>query len=195
MLTATDRSSTGGASSPEHPTVCLWPYVPGVYGRDALYRVWKAMEEEGAIPSAFWDRAMHPETCGDLASFIKTFDGNPSNVLLMVQGVLNGSCIGCLWLSEIVPDHQAFLSIWMSRKFRHSAREASRQAIDYAFTTWNLAQLWAITPWSGAMNLAKRMGFKHEAILPEFCRFPNHNYDVHVLCLKKVRWENGLDIS
>ena len=194
MLTATDKSSTAGASSPETGIVRLWPYVPGVYGRDALYRVWRAMENEGAMPHAFWDRALHPETCGDFTSFIRTFEGSATTVLFMVEGPPGHGLIGCLWLSEIMPNHQAFLSIWMARKFRRFAREASRQAIDSAFSMWNFQQLWAITPWAAARNLALHMGFRREALLPAFCRFPEQHYDVHVLRLTREVW-NGLNFS
>lgn len=193
MSIVQDRSSIVGALSPETTTVKLWPYAPGFYGRDALYRVWLAMEEAGDTQRAFWDRAMWPEIGGDLASFIKAFDGVPTTVLLLVEGPPAQQLIGCLWLSELIKDHQAFLSIWMSKSGRPYAREASKQAIDYAFTGWNLAQLWAITPWAGAANLARRMGFERVAVLPDYCRFPETNYDVTVLRLTKARWGNGVD--
>src|ERR1044071_1776955 len=83
MLMTKDNSSTVGAPSPDALTgavVRLWPYAPGVYGRDALYRVWKLMEDDGATKRAFWDDA-HVQTGGDLVSFVTMFNG-PQRLLL-----------------------------------------------------------------------------------------------------------------
>ena len=166
----------------------LWPYVPGVYGRDALARVWQVLEREGLIQKAFWDRAITPETCGDLASFIKTFDGNPSTQLAMIEGPPDGKLIGCIWCSEIVPQHQAFISIAVTKAGRPSAMEAGVHAITYAFRSWSLHQLWAITPWHGALALATQLGFQKVATLPDYCRFPDRVYDAHLLRLTKEAW-------
>ena len=176
-------SSTAGASSPE---IRLWPYVPGVYRRDALYRVWALMEQDGETIRAFWDRASSPETCADLASFIKTFDGVPTTQLAMVEGP--GGLIGCIWCSEIMIGHQAFISIWMRKDSRTYAQAAAIQAITHAFQAWELRQLWAITPWHNALALAVRLGFEHIATLPDYCRFPDRSYDAHVLRLTKETW-------
>lgn len=182
--TQTLRPSTDGVSSPE---VTLWPYAPGVYGRDALHRVWSLMEAEGATKRVFWERAMTPETAGDLASFIKTFDGVPSTQLALVSGE-EGSLIGCIWVSDVTPGHQAFISIWMSKAGLPYSMEASRKALDYSFTQWSLAQLWAVTPWHRALALAVRLGFKKVGTMPAYCRWPSGPLDVHILRLTKEQW-------
>lgn len=188
MQTVPIKSSMDGAPSPDVGTVKLWPYLPGVYGRDCLYRVWAAMEAEGATHRAFWDRASFPDTCGDLASFIKAFDGNPSTQLALVEGPPDQRLIGCIWVSDVIPTHQAFISIWMKRGSQEHAIDAGRQVIDYSFATWNLRQLWAVTPWQRAMALAVRLRFRRVAVMPEYCRYGEHLYDVHVLRLTKEQW-------
>ena len=188
MLTASDRLSTDGALSPDQSQVTLWLYQPGLYGRDALYSVWRAMEDDGATQQAFWDRAFYPDTCGDLASFIKVFDGTPGVHLAMVQGPPDQKLIGCIWVSDLMPGHQAFISIWMQRQSRAYAMEAGRQALDYVFAAWHLKQIWAVTPWQRALALGIRLGFHHVACLPQYCRFPTRTYDVHVLRLTKEAW-------
>src|SRR6476469_4322939 len=86
--TTTAPLSTPGAPSPnpvEGARVRLWPYTPGLFGmRDTLYRVWKLMEDDGATPLAFWDETGFA-TSGDLASFIRAFDGVPGKVLILVE--------------------------------------------------------------------------------------------------------------
>lgn len=146
------------------------------------------MEQEGSTLKAFWDRGTTPETCADLASFIKTFDGNPSMQLAMVE--VDGQIAGFLWLSEIIIGHQAFISIWMRKEYRQYAEAASRLVIQQAFDTYQLTQLWVLTPWQRAKALAVRTGFTQVGTMPGFCRIVDTSYDVHILRLTKEQW-NG----
>ena len=182
-----ERSSIVGVASPETAIVRLWPYQPGVYGRDALYQVWRAMEDAGETAKTFWGGALTPETCGDLAWFMKMFDDG-AHRLAFVERLEDHVCIGFIWLSDLVVEHQAFLSIWMSQAGRAMAVEAGRQAVAYAFATWHVQQLWGLTPWHRAKALAAQIGFRQVATLPGFCRFPDAVYDVHVLRLTKEEW-------
>ena len=166
--------------------VRLWPYVPGVYGRDALYRVWRLIEDHQAALRCFWDQAILPTTGGDLASFVKTFDGTPGRFLLMVESIRSNQLCGCLWFTEIQPGHQAFISIFMAKAARGKAtEEASALAIRYAMESYQLRQLWAVTPWPDAAHLCERMGFWREAILPDFAWVRGERYPVMVFRLTR----------
>lgn len=195
MLIVTDKPCTAGASSPDGltgPHVRLWPYVPGAYGRDALYRVWRAMEADGATRQAFWDET-DPTTGADLATFIRLFDGVPSKLLLMIERA--NVLVGCFWLSDIRPGHQAFASMWMDKAARGRwTHEAAQLALGYSLATFQLQQLWALTPWPHAGTLCVRMGFRLVASLPEFCQRGVDRLPVSVYRLTKEHYY-GLDIS
>ena len=192
MLTTTDISSIHGASSPKTETVRLWPYAPGVYGRDALYRVWRAMEEDGATKQALWDEV--GETGADLVSFVKAF-ADPSRLLLMIERLDTGALCGCFWVTQMSPGHQAFVGMWM----QHAARgplsvEAARLALAHTFEYGQFRQLWAVTPWRAAAALCRRMGFLHTATLEAFCIWDGQPKDVLVLRLTKEAFD-GFDIQ
>ena len=160
MQTLINKSCTAGELSPDAltgPTVRLWPYAPGVYGRDCLYRIWRLIEDEDCAARCFWDQAILPATAGDLANFIKAFEGVSNRLLLMVE-VLNGSrLVGCCWFTEIQVGHQAFGSIFMVKTARGPmAEEAARLAIGYIFTLADLEQLWGLTPWPEAAAFVQR---------------------------------------
>lgn len=184
MLTTMTNTSTAGASSPDTLTgalVRLWPYAPGVYGRDALYRVWKLMEDDGATKQAFWDDAQ-----GDLVSFVQMFAG-PERLLLMIERIDTGTLCGCFWVSQMVPGHQAFVGMWMQRWHRGPVTvDAARLALDYVFAAGNFRQLWALTPWLSGMAICRRMGFEDVAVLPKFCRDGETERAVHVYRLRRT---------
>lgn len=193
MLTATDKSSTAGVPSPDRltgPTIRLWPYVPGVYGRDALYRVWKAMEDDGATKQTLWDEA-HLEAGADLVSFVQLFNST-QRLLLMIERVDTGLLCGCFWVSQMTLGHQAFVSMWMQKGSRGAySVEAARLALAYTFAAGAYQQLWALTPWVSAGALCHQMGFALVAVLPQFCWWPPRMKDVHVYRLTReaFRWE------
>lgn len=183
-----DKSSTASASSLDRltgKTVRLWPYVPGVYGRDALYRVWKMMEDDGGTRQAFWDET-DPETGGDLASFIKAFDGTKNRLLLMVEGLDAKQLIGCIWFAEIAVGHQAFGSIWMHKMARgQRTLEACSLALRHAFESFQLRQVWSITPWPTAGMLCERLGYREVTRLPDFCKRGEDFLDVMIYRVTK----------
>lgn len=166
--------------------VRLWPYVPGVYGRDALYRVWKMIEDHHASLRCFWDQGRLPDVGGDLVNFVKTFDGTPGRLLLMVEGLLSRQLCGCLWFTEMQPGYQAFISIFMAKAARGKAtEEAARLAIRYSLDTYNFRQLWAATPWPDAAYLCQRMGFEPEATLRDFAMVDGQLHAVRVFRLTR----------
>ncbi len=192
MLTMPETSSTPGALSPDALTgtaVRLWHYVPGVYGRDALYRVWKAMEDDGATKHAFWDDAYLP-TGGDCASFICAFEGATNKILMLVERVDTGKLCGCLWVTQVVPGHHAFLSQWMQQEARGPlALEAAQMVIRGLFEIVHLRQIWAMTPWVAAGALCRRCGFERVAVLPDHCLWESGTKDVSLYRLTRPRWE------
>mgnify|MGYP001559356118 CR=1 FL=1 len=151
--------------------VRLWPYEPGAYGRDTLYRVWKLMEDDQATRDCFWDEA-NLETGADLGSFIQAFEGVASKQLLMIERCDTGMLCGCFWVAQIQPNHQAFVSMWMHKDARGPmSGKAAHMALNYTFTRWNLMQVFAMTPWASAGTLCKMMGFTKTAVLPDFCKW------------------------
>lgn len=185
-----------GALNPDALTgqaVRLWPYAPGVYGRDALYQVWKMMEEDGATKQAFWDEA-HLENGADLASFVQMFSG-PQRLLLMIERRETGKLCGCFWVSQMVPGHQAFVGMWMRKSARGAcSTEAAQLALAYTFEIGAFRQLWALTPWVNAAVLCQQMGFVEIACLPEFCQWASDYKDIHVLRLTREAFD-GVNLS
>lgn len=195
MLTPTDQCSTAGALSPDALTgegVRLWPYAPGVYGRDALYRVWRLMEEDGATKQAFWDEA-HPETGADLVSFVRLFS-DTSKMLLMIERTDTGKLCGCFWVSQMIPGHQAFVGMWMQAGSRGALSvEAARLALAYTFQWGSFHHLWALTPWPTAGALCRRVGFTFVATLEAFCVWKGRAIPVRLYRLTKEAFD-GLDV-
>lgn len=179
------------ATLTETATVRLWPYAPGVYGRDALYRVWKLMEDDGATKQAFWDEAMW-ETGGDLASFMRGFDG-PQKLLLLIERVDTGQLCGCFWVTQMSLGHQAFVGMWMQSGARGALSvEGARLSLRYTFDVTEAKQLWALTPWPKAAALCIRTQFELVAILPDFCRWEGKDKDVRVYRLTREAFHEFL---
>lgn len=173
--------------------VRLWPYAPGVYGRDALYRLWRLMEDDGATKQAFWDEA-HYESGADLVSFVKLFGGS-NRLLLMIERIETGKLCGCFWVSQMTAGHQAFVGMWMRRGSRGSLSiESAQLALRYTFESGGFRQLWALTPWANAAVLCRQMGFHEIACLPEFCQWETGYKDIHMLRLTKEAFD-GVHIS
>lgn len=167
----------------------LWHYQPGVYGRDALYRVWRLMEDDGATKQAFWDEADRA-TGGDLASFVCGFEGATNKLLMLVERLDTGKLCGCLWVTQIVPGHQAFIGQWMQQEARGAmAVEAAHLTIKGLFDVVGVQQVWAFTPWLGAGALCRRMGFTKLATLPNYCQWEGRGKDVALYQLTRARWE------
>lgn len=172
-------------------TIRLWPYAPGVYGRDALYRVWKAMEDDGATKRAFWDET--GDTGADLVSFVRSF-ADPNKLLLMIERQETGQLCGCFWVNQIVVGHQAFVGMWIKTDTRGPVSvEAARMALAYTFDHGQFRQLWAVTPWREAAALCRRVGFVTVAELPEFCLWQGKSLGVWVLRLTKEAF-NGISL-
>ena len=167
----------------------LWPYVPGLYGRDTLYRIWRAMEDDGSTHKAFWDSGVDSSLAADLGSFAKSFHDTTTKVMFMVESAETWTLVGAIWFTMIAQGHQATASIWMSKAARGAiTREASQLALDYAFSAWNLHQVWCQTPWPEARALAMRLGFSHAAVLPDYCWYDGQLLTVQVYRLTKERW-------
>ena len=171
--------------------VRIWPYEPGAYGRDTLYRVWKLMEDDQATRACFWDEA-NLETGADLASFIQAFEGVTSKQLLMIERCDTGLLCGCFWVTQIQPNHQAFVSMWMHSDARGPmSGVAAHMALNYTFTRWNLGQVFAMTPWANAGALCRMMGFSRTAVLPDFCKWTDGKFlpvSIYRLVREALRW-------
>lgn len=194
MLTTTDKLSTDGALSHNvstDGTVRIWPYESGAYGRDALYRVWKLMEDDQATKACFWDEA-HYESGADLCSFIQSFEGVKDKQLLMIERCDTGLLCGCFWIGQIRLNHQAFVSMWMQQSARGPMSGAAAQiALQYTFRRWNLRQVFAMTPWAIAGTLCRMMGFTRIAVMPEFCQWTDGTFlpvSLYRLTKEGVRW-------
>lgn len=147
------------------------------------------MEEDGATRLSFWDET--GVTGGDLASFIKAFDGT-TNVLLMIERRESKALCGAFWVTQIHPGHQAFVSMWMRHEHRGTVTvEAAALALSYTFDSLAVQQVWSITPWFNAGALCRHMGFEQVAVLPEFCQLAVGTGDVFLYRLTKDRWNHG----
>lgn len=171
----------------------LWHYVPGVYGRDALYRVWRLMEDDGATKQAFWDDA-YLATGGDCASFICAFEGAANKILMLVERLDTGQLCGCIWVTQIVPGHQAFTSQWMQKSARgRRSVEAARLVLRGLFEVVQVRQVWAMTPWRAAGALCQRLGFVHMTTLQDYCLWESEPKDVALYRLTKGQFDAQRD--
>lgn len=143
------------------------------------------MEEHGDTRRAFWDEAML-DTGGDLASFIKAFDGATNKLLLLIARTDTNKLCGCFWASQIQMGHQAFVGMWMQSASRGSLTvSAAQAALRYTFDTIQARHLWALTPWAHAGTLCRRMGFRAVSVLPEFCQWDSCWKDVTIYRLTR----------
>lgn len=165
----------------------LYPYAPGVFGRDALYRVWKVMEDDGSTDRAFWDETGFA-TSGDLASFIRAFDGVPGKLLIMVVRNDTNKLCGAIWLTQLVYGHQAFVSMWMTKEARGPiALDAATLVLPPLFRMLELQQLWAVTPWPQAGAMCRRVGFTKWNRLPSYCKWHGQIKDAWLYRLTRER--------
>lgn len=186
--TTTATPSTVGAPDPlggDH--VRLWPYAPGVFGRDALYKVWKLMEEDGATPYAFWDETGFA-TSGDLACFIRSFDGVAGKLVVMVEHLQTQQLCGAIFFVNMVQGHQAYVTMWMAKAYRGVlALEAAQLVLPPVFRMFAWQQLWAVTPWPNAGAMCRRVGFQRWCLLPGYCQWEGKAKDVWLYRLTRER--------
>ena len=185
-ITARSNPQNNGLDRLTGKHVRLWPYAPGYYSRDLVYRLWRIVEDEKAIPLTFWGRftvlSETPiETRGDLMDFARIL-ATTNGVLLIVTETQTDALAGFIWFEEIVPKYKAVAGIFMRQKYwGDPATEAGRLGERYAFETLDLQSLWAITPWQAAINYCKRIGFKPIALLPDFALINGRERDVTFL--------------
>lgn len=174
------------------PTVMLVPYARGYSPRDMLYRLWRAMEEEGLSKYVFhsWQgKATLFDQRGDLVEFIKMFEPDHGARPLVIALSADGQKLaGAIWIDDVIMGHRANLSIFMLKDYRgESALEAGLMAMDYFTTLFNLPTLWSFTPWRHAAELARKGGFQDVAILPGYVRHEGEEKAVYVLKWTKER--------
>src|SRR5881296_2120366 len=150
--------------------VRVWPYQRGTYVRDAIYGLWRMVENSQAGHRLFWG-SQEPEAIhGDLTAFCEFFDPirNPGRLLLIVQAIETNAVAGFIWFDDLIPSFRAFGSIFMLPQFRGApSREAVHLGLRYAFEVQDWQSVWAATPWGEAAKLLADSGFSCVALLPE----------------------------
>lgn len=193
-VTTQSKSDNNGLDRLTGKQVRLWPYASGYYARDLVYRLWRIVEDEKAIPLIFWarfavSRETPVETRGDLIDFARIL-GTTNGVLLIVTEIQTDALAGFIWFEQIVPKYKAMAGIFMRQKYwGDPAIEAGRLAERYAFETLDLQALWAETPWQSAVNYCQRIGFKLMAVLPDFTLINGKEHDVTFLRITKGEYD------
>lgn len=173
----------------------LVPYFRGVQGPDFIAGLWHLMVEDNALEHVF--QAVMPgdrlaDLAYDLTNFVRFFDPlDGSRVLVVVVAKATDeqpeAIAGLIWFDELIPGHRASINIWIRQPYRGGlAREAARLAIRGAFLRWELQTLWASTPWQSAYAIARRCGFKPEAVLHQYVHTRHGLMDLHVLRLSRA---------
>lgn len=165
--------------------VRVWPYLREAgYPRDILGRLWTVIEQAGDGPRAFWGLPGPNAQKMDLPAFCAFFS-HPEKVVLFVTSLDGEDLWGMVWFEELC-GHRAFGSTYMVPDARGAkALEAVQLACAYLHRTYDIEQIWALTPWKEAGQLIHRAGFTRMATLPEFAQVEGLRYDVGVY--RKVR--------
>ena len=169
--------------------VKILPYARGYVPRDTLFRLWKTMEDDEIADFVFHSHLENGtpyKTAGDLVEFMKMFDPDAKRFLLIILSVEGDIILGATWFDDVIVKHKASMSIFMIKGHRgDTAAEAAKISLDYAFNALDMKMIWAFTPWPHAVNLAKKVGFKPIATLPEILPQQYGNKDMHILRIKR----------
>lgn len=177
--------------------VMLMPYSRGYCPRDTLYRLWRMMDDEGLTKYVFHSATENGTPYpmgGDLVDFVKMFEPeHGKRFLLIVLDVTGEQLVGALWFDDIVGNHRASISIFMTEGYRgDAAEEAGRMALDYVFNQFCFMEIWAFTPWLHASRLAEKCGFVPIAVLPSLIPGKKETMDMRVLKITKEQFDGRL---
>lgn len=163
----------------------LWLYERESFPRDALYLLWRLVEDERGAPTLFYPQGAESHR-GDLVDFVSTFSG-PGRMLLVAQSLGEApTLMGMIWFDQIEVGRRANVNIFFRKAhYGPPVMDLSRLALAWAFETLRLASVWAFTPWPVAGQLCQRMGFGKVAALPEFVTVGDTPLEVHVWRLRK----------
>jgi RimJ/RimL family protein N-acetyltransferase len=176
--------------------VRLWPYQRGAYARDAIYALWRMVENSKAGHKLFWGSHDPDAIHSDLTAFCEFFDPirNPGRLLLMVQTIETNTLAGLIWFDDIIPKFRAFGSIFILPQYRGEAsREAVHVALRFAFEVQEWQSVWGVTPWPEAAKLIEKAGFERLAILPNFALVQGQPKSVFIYVISKEKFSYGLD--
>lgn len=176
-------------SALDSPFCALRPYVRGHVARDALYWMWRAMEEDAAADKVFHGQLpgnLPFSLRGDLPAFCAYFS-EPGRLTAMVFPRPPEELAGFIWFDDLVPGFRANANLFFRRKYRGAvALEAGKLALRYAFEGLGLQELWAFTPWREAAGYARRLGFQPVATLPKIVQAGEQRADMQVLRLGRI---------
>lgn len=160
--------------------VRLWPYALGLFPRDILARVWRAMEAEEAWPRVFWWQTLPDTQKGDLAAFAGYMQ---HRIPLIVQDQATRHLAGLVWFDEAIQGLRCNISVWYRKTaWGAPAHEAGGIATRYAHQALGFPQVWGITPWRLAKYHALRCGYKEVATFPRYVRLNEKPMPLYFLC-------------
>lgn len=172
--------------------VIVWPFAPGFYARDMLYRLWSIVEQDGEMDKLLHNSFALPshdivDCRGDLVSFIQQLS-RPDIFLLVAQDRERDEIAAFFWLDSFAAiNHRAHANVYVRKEFRGVAGlEASRIALRYCHEIIQVKNIWIQTPWEGAIAYAVRIGFERVARLPRFHLINGEEYDSHILVSRGV---------
>lgn len=175
--------------------VIVWPFAPGFYARDMLYRLWSIVEQDGEIDKLLHGAFALPshdivDCRGDLVTFVQTL-AKPDVFLLVAQTRAKDEIAAFFWLDSFAAvNHRAHANVYVRKQFRGvEGLEASRIALRYCHEIIQVKNIWMQTPWTGAVAYGVRIGFERVATLPGFYLINGEEYDSHILVSRRT--DNG----
>jgi hypothetical protein len=164
--------------------VVAYPYYRGITGRDALYRLWQMVEQDGSAASIFYAQDCPYESWrGDLVEFVQAFSA-PSRQTLVMTRKGPGTPFGLVWFDSLPGQRYALLGLWYQRHTTPLAREGTALATRYAFEVLGYPKVVGWTPHKTALHHGLALGWRHEATLNGLVEVQGTPTPIYVLVLE-----------
>lgn len=169
----------------------VWPYAETVFAADTFLKMWSWLVEERALRTVFYE-GKHGMTFPGL---VRYFDPllNPGRLLLLVTSK-SGEGAGFSWFDHVTPGVTAYGSTFFRRQcWGPAVTEANRICLDYVFSVYRLARVYAITPAKNRLAVAhaQRLGFRMLTIAPDMLDYNGAPANAAVLTLARDDFRTG----
>ena len=164
----------------------LIPYARGVYARDALYHVWRLMEDEGLNQRVFWSqRCSNEQVRGDLIEVVRFFESwDPPRYLVIPKDKQTGALMGLVWFDH--GGHVGQIGVCYRQAFRGKrCQEATRLACAYAYAAFGFSHLYGFTPFKEAVRHVRPLGWRRVGTLPQYAMVDGQERDIYVMMHSK----------
>ena len=154
--------------------------MPGGLEPSVAMQMYQQLKEGDALNYFFWFESNIPHADrGSQKSFLDYLEKTPTLVCLDLD---TNDFLGCVWWTDVVTGFQAHIGVCYKRQVpREKTSACTAGALDWAFETQEMRQIWATTPWSAVVKHCETFGAWRETSLPSYFPHKGKTLDLHVL--------------